>query len=67
MNLFDMTDPKKAEEAKRLEAKRDLADHPEQWHTCDACGCRIHPQFEGRIGERTLCLTCYTKERKSNQ
>lgn len=67
MNLFDMVDPKKAEEAKRIEERQELMKHPERWHTCAGCGRKISPLFECNIDGRPLCSTCYMIERKEVQ
>ena len=63
MNLFDMTNPKKAEEAKILEAKQELVKHPEKWNKCEACGRAINPMLEGNIDDHHYCLDCYCEKR----
>lgn len=67
MNLFDMTDPAKIAEAKRLEELQERIVHPEHWNRCADCGARVHPQFEAHENGAVLCLTCAHKRKKRSE
>ncbi|MBR3552504.1 MAG: hypothetical protein IKN72_03840 [Clostridia bacterium] len=67
MNLFDMTDPQKVAETKRLETVREITNDPERWPTCSVCKTKISPLAVGdEIADGPVCLTCYMKRRNQN-
>lgn len=67
MNLFEMTDPAKAAEAKRQERMRQIVENPELWPTCAICKTKISPvAVAEETADGSVCLTCYMKRRNHN-
>lgn len=67
MNLFELTDPVKVAEAKRMEAMQARVLDREHWNHCADCGAAINPQFEAHEDGAVLCLTCARKRKTRSE